>query len=50
MTVSRALNNTGYVAEGTRQRVLAAVESLGYVVNASARSLKGGRTDVLSYR
>lgn len=47
MTVSRALNNTGYVAEGTRQRVLAAVENLGYVVNASARSLKGGRTNVL---
>ncbi|WP_239065878.1 LacI family DNA-binding transcriptional regulator [Microbacterium hibisci] len=35
------------VADATRQRVLAAVEQLGYRPNASARALKLSRTDVL---
>lgn len=39
-TVSRVLNATGPVSEDTRSRVMRAVNSLGYVPNASARSLK----------
>jgi len=47
MTVSRALNNTGYVSKKTRAKVLAAARELGYVANLSARSLAGGRTNTL---
>lgn len=39
-TTSRALAGTGYVAEPVRQRVRKAAEDLGYVVDATARSLK----------
>jgi LacI family transcriptional regulator/LacI family fructose operon transcriptional repressor len=39
-TTSRALAGTGYVAEPVRQRVRRAAEDLGYVVDATARSLK----------
>ncbi len=38
-TVSRVLNNKGYVNEDTRKRVEAAIESLNYKPNAVARSL-----------
>jgi DNA-binding LacI/PurR family transcriptional regulator len=39
-TTSRALAGTGYVAEPVRQRVRRAADELGYVVDATARSLK----------
>lgn len=39
-TASRALSGTGYVAENVRARVRAAAKELGYVVDATARSLK----------
>jgi LacI family transcriptional regulator len=39
-TASRALNGRGYVATDVRTRLLAAAEQLGYVPNASARTLK----------
>ena len=39
-TTSRALAGTGYVAEPVRLRVRKAAEELGYVVDATARSLK----------
>ncbi len=39
-TASRALNGRGYVAADVRTRLLAAAEQLGYVPNASARTLK----------
>jgi LacI family transcriptional regulator len=39
-TTSRALAGTGYVAESVRLRVRRAAEELGYVVDATARSLK----------
>ncbi|QNO37711.1 LacI family DNA-binding transcriptional regulator [Protaetiibacter sp. SSC-01] len=39
-TASRALAGTGYVAEPVRQRVRKAADDLGYVVDATARSLK----------
>jgi len=41
-TVSRVLNNQGYIGEQTRLKVLDVVERLGYVANAPARSLAGG--------
>lgn len=41
-TVSRVINETGYVKESTRKRVLEAVSHLGYTPNPSARVLSGG--------
>jgi LacI family transcriptional regulator len=38
-TVSHVINGTRFVADETRQRVLAAVESTGYIGNTVARSL-----------
>lgn len=38
-TISRVLNNSGYVKEETRKKVLEAVEKYDYVPNAIARSL-----------
>lgn len=46
-TVSRVLRSPEKVAHATRDRVLSAVKELGYVPNASARSLAGRRTGVL---
>lgn len=46
-TVSRVLNNTGKVAEATRQRVLATVAALNYQPNAAARNLAARRTYTL---
>lgn len=38
-TISRVINNSGYVSEETRKKVLCAVEKYDYVPNAIARSL-----------
>ncbi len=46
-TVSRVLSAPEVVAPGTRSRVLAAVEKLGYQPNRSAQSLISGRTSTL---
>jgi LacI family transcriptional regulator len=48
ITVSRVINNTGYVSQETRQRVLAAAEELGYVPNRLASSLRSRRSKVLA--
>jgi LacI family transcriptional regulator len=48
MTVSRALNEPDLVSPVTRARVLRAVDELGYIPNAVARSLTQGRTDVIA--
>lgn len=40
MTVSRVINNSGYVKDETRQRVEAAIKELHYVPNMLSRSLR----------
>jgi DNA-binding LacI/PurR family transcriptional regulator len=46
-TVSRVINNKAELSESTRDRVLAAIEELGYRPNAAARSMVVGRTCTL---
>ncbi|MBX3015251.1 MAG: LacI family DNA-binding transcriptional regulator [Caldilineaceae bacterium] len=46
-TVSRVINNESYVKAETRQRVQQALIELGYVANRQARSLRGGRTNMI---
>src|ERR671916_2640626 len=46
-TVSHVVNNTRFVSDETRARVLEAVERCGYYPNAHARSLASGRTNTL---
>jgi LacI family transcriptional regulator len=48
ITVSRVINNTGYIGEKTRKRVEAAIRQLGYVPNTLARSLRSRRTCTLA--
>ncbi|WNB84570.1 LacI family DNA-binding transcriptional regulator [Cellulomonas sp. ATA003] len=47
MTVSNVINGRPGVAADTRMRVLAAIDELGYQVNATARSLRTGRTGAI---
>jgi len=46
-TVSRVVNNYKHVKPDTRERVEAAMKKLGYVANLKARSLAGGRSQVI---
>ncbi len=48
ITVSRVINNSGYVREDVRKRVQQAIEELDYVPNALARGLRSKRTYTLS--
>ncbi|MHB1599012.1 MAG: LacI family DNA-binding transcriptional regulator [Acidimicrobiales bacterium] len=43
-TVSNVLNNPSIVASATRDRVLAAIESTGFVRSTAAHQLRGGRS------
>lgn len=47
-TISRVINNSGYVSKETRQRVEAAIAELGYVPNTLARSLRFKKTNTLA--
>nr|WP_240934337.1 LacI family DNA-binding transcriptional regulator [Cellulomonas sp. IC4_254] len=47
-TVSNVVNGHPHVSEVTRARVLAAIELLGYRPNATARSLRHGRSGILA--
>jgi LacI family transcriptional regulator len=46
-TVSRVLSGSDLVKESTREAVRRALEETGYVVNASARTMRSGRTGVI---
>lgn len=46
-TVSNVLNGYPYIRDTTRDRVLAAIDELGYQVNVTARSLRSGRTGMI---
>ena len=47
MTASRAINNSGYVSEDVRKRVLKAARQLGYRPNVLARQLKSHRLNAI---
>lgn len=47
MTVSRVVNQNGYVSEETREKVMRAVGELNYRPNGLARGLKRQRTDTI---
>lgn len=46
-TVSRVINDKDNVRPDKRERVLAAMSRLGYVVNQHARTLAGGRSQII---
>lgn len=46
-TVSRTLQGEVNVLPATRERVMNAVQALGYVPNAAARTLTSGRSDII---
>lgn len=48
ITVSRVINDSGYISRETRERVEAAIVKLGYVPNTLARSLRVKRTNTLA--
>lgn len=48
ITVSRVVNNAGYVSEETRQKVEQAIEELGYIPNIVSRSLRLNKTNVIA--
>lgn len=47
MTVSRVLNHGDRVSDATRERVLQAIDELGYRSNRAARTLAGGKSRVI---
>jgi len=48
MTVSRVINNSGYISPDTRERVEQAIAELGYIPNALARSLRFKQTQTIA--
>ncbi len=48
ITVSRVINNSGYISEGTRKRVEDVIKEIGYVPNTLARGLRSKRTNALA--
>ncbi len=48
-TVSRVINNSGFVSEPLRSRVLRVMEDLGYVPNRIAQSLKKRESFAIAY-
>jgi LacI family transcriptional regulator len=47
-TVSKVLSNTPYFTDMTRDKVMRAVEELGYVPNLAARALAAGKTHIIA--
>jgi LacI family transcriptional regulator len=48
ITVSRVVNNSGYIGEETRRRVEAAIAQLNYIPNALSQSLRYQKTDMIT--
>ena len=48
MTVSRVINDSGYISPETRARVNRAIAELGYMPNVLARQLRSKRTKTLA--
>lgn len=48
MTVSRVINNSGYVSDATRTKVEAAIAEMGYVPNMLGPSLRFNQTNTLA--
>jgi LacI family transcriptional regulator len=48
MTVSRVINNSGYVSDKTKARIEAVIEELGYVPNMLGQSLRLKQTHTLA--
>ena len=48
-TVSRVINNSGYVSAEVRERVERIITETGYVPNSVAKSLKGKKTNVIGF-
>lgn len=48
ITVSRVINDSGYVSERTRKRVEAAIQELRYMPNKVARCLRMRRTNTVA--
>ena len=46
-TVSRVLNESGYVSASVRKRVRSAMEQLNYTPNCTAQTLKGGKNKII---
>ncbi|HXD31952.1 MAG TPA: LacI family DNA-binding transcriptional regulator [Pyrinomonadaceae bacterium] len=46
-TVSHVINNTKYVSEATREKVVRAIKECNYYANAHARSLASGRSNII---
>ena len=47
-TVSKVLSNTPYFSDATRDKVMEAVEALGYRPNLAARALSSGKTNIIA--
>ena len=47
-TVSRVLNNRGYISENTRKQVYEAMQQLNYQPNRIARSLQSSKSDIIA--
>ena len=48
ITVSRVINNSGYISAATRDRVETVIKEIGYVPNTLARGLRSKRTNTLA--
>jgi LacI family transcriptional regulator len=48
ITVSRVINNSGYISAETKTRVEVAIKEIGYVPNTLARGLRSKRTNTLA--
>jgi len=48
ITVSRVINNSGYVSDVTRKKVEEAIKELGYIPNKLASGLRSKRTNTLA--